>query len=221
MIKQDKLIFIKNIYPVTEIPASVLQKNLSERKILTIIEKGFTMGEDENPVRKRSWILVDEYYMRLALEEAQKAKVLGEAPIGAVLVKNGEILAKGYNLREKDQQVTSHAEIIAMQQANLRLHSWRLTDTVLYVTMEPCAMCGGAMIQSRISRVVFGAYDPKGGVCGSLFNLFEQEGLNHKVEVTGGVLEESCSNILTEFFQEIRRAKKKEKAQKKMPENHQ
>lgn len=164
---------------------------------------------------------MDEYYMRLALEEAQKAKALGEAPIGALLVKDGEIIAKGYNLREKDQQVTSHAEIIAIQQANHNLHSWRLTDTVLYVTMEPCAMCGGAMIQSRISRLVFGAYDPKGGVCGSLFNLFEQEGLNHSVSVTGGVLEEPCSKILTEFFQEIRRSKKEEKARRKMAEKNQ
>ncbi len=157
---------------------------------------------------------MDEYYMGLALEEARKAKNLGEAPIGAVLVKNGEILARGFNLREKDQQATAHAEILVIQQGNRVLDSWRLTDTVLYVTMEPCAMCGGAMIQSRISRLVFGAYDPKGGVCGSAFNLFEQEGFNHKVQVTGGVLEESCGKILKEFFQELRESKKKEKTQR-------
>ena len=179
------------------------------------------MGEDENPVMKRSRIFVDEYYMGLALEEAKKAKALGETPVGAVLVKDGEILAKAHNLREKDQQATAHAEILVIQQGNKALNSWRLTDTVLYVTMEPCAMCGGAMIQSRIDRLVFGAFDPKGGVCGSMFNLFEQEGLNHKVAVSGGILEEACGTILTEFFQELRKAKKEGKSIEKTAENHQ
>lgn len=167
---------------------------------------------------KRSKIFVDEYYMGIALEEARKAKSLGEVPIGAVLVKNGEIIARAHNLREKHQQVLAHAEILAIQQANNVLESWRLTDTVLYATMEPCVMCSGAIIQSRIDRLVFGAYDPKGGACGSVINLLEEEGFNHKVAYTGGILETACSEILTEFFQDLRRTKK-EQAQKRNKES--
>jgi tRNA(adenine34) deaminase len=159
---------------------------------------------------------VDEFYMEMALEEARKAKDLGEVPIGAVLVKDGEVLAKGFNLREKEQQVTAHAEILAIRQGNQKLQSWRLTDTTLYVTMEPCVMCGGAIIQSRIARVVFGAYDPKGGAGGSVINLFEQKGFNHQVIVTGGVLEAPCSKILTDFFQDLRERNRKQKALKKL-----
>ena len=160
---------------------------------------------------------MDEYYMGIALEEAKKAKALGEVPIGAVLVRDGKILAKTHNLREKEQQATAHAEILAIQEANKTLDSWRLTDTVLYVTMEPCAMCGGAIIQSRIGRLVFGTYDPKGGVCGSIFNLFEQEGMNHEVSVTGGILEEDCSQILKDFFQSLRKKKKELKSTTNIP----
>ncbi len=163
----------------------------------------------------------DQYYMALALEEAEKAKALGEVPIGALLVKNGEILARAHNLREIHKQATAHAEILAIQQGNQALDSWRLTGTVLYVTMEPCVMCGGAMIQSRIHRLVFGAYDPKGGACGSVINLFEEKGFNHRVSVTGGVLEEDCSKMLTGFFQELRKTKKQAKAEKQKTEKEQ
>ncbi len=159
--------------------------------------------------------------MEMALKEAEKAKDLGEVPIGAVLVKNGQVLATGFNLREKQQLVTAHAEMLAIQQGNQKLQSWRLTDTTLYVTMEPCVMCGGAIIQSRIARVVFGAYDPKGGACGSVINLFEQKGFNHEVLVTGGVLEASCSKMLTDFFQELRVRNRKRKALKKLEQPEQ
>ncbi|WP_371723959.1 tRNA adenosine(34) deaminase TadA [Isachenkonia alkalipeptolytica] len=163
----------------------------------------------------------DQYYMTLAIKEGEKAKALGEVPIGALLVKDGEVLAKAHNLREIHQQATAHAEILAIEQGNKALNSWRLTGTTLYVTMEPCVMCGGAMIQSRIARLVFGAYDPKGGACGSVINLFDKEDFNHKVEVTGGVLEEACSKILTGFFQELRRTKKEAKAAKQKAEKEQ
>lgn len=160
---------------------------------------------------------MDEYYMAIALEEAKKAKALGEVPIGAVLVKDGEILAKTHNLREKHRKATAHAEILAIEEGNKKLNGWRLTDTVLYVTMEPCAMCGGAIIQSRIERLVFGTYDPKGGVCGSIMNLFEQQGMNHEVSVSGGVLEEDCSKILKDFFQSLRKKKKELKSTTNIP----
>ena len=146
----------------------------------------------------------DLAYMRLALEQAGLAPALGEVPIGAVLVQDGQVLAQVHNFREVWQDPTAHAEIVAIREAATRLGTWRLTGTILYVTVEPCSMCAGAIIQSRISRLVFGARDPKAGACGSVFNLPEERRLNHKVEVTGGVLERESQELIQTFFRTLR-----------------
>lgn len=148
--------------------------------------------------------LMDEFYMRKAINEAKKAEKLNEVPIGAVIVFNDEIIARGYNVREKIQSTLSHAELMAIQQANEKIGSWRLEDCTLYVTLEPCPMCAGAIVQSRIKRVVFGAYDPKAGCCGTLMNLLHDTRFNHQAETIGGVLEKECSMLLTNFFRQLR-----------------
>ncbi|MEY8445848.1 tRNA adenosine(34) deaminase TadA [Enterococcus ratti] len=148
-------------------------------------------------------------WMLLALEEAKKAEKLAEVPIGAIVVLNNEIIGKGYNLRETTQDATTHAEMIAIREACQKVGSWRLEEARLYVTLEPCPMCSGAMILSRIKEVYFGAYDPKGGVAGTLMNLLEDERFNHQVHVVGGVLEKNCRQILSDFFKELRVRKKK------------
>lgn len=150
-------------------------------------------------------MMSDEYYMSRAIELAKKAALLWEVPVGAVVVKKatGEIVGEGYNLRESEKDPLAHAELIAIREASRKLGGWRLTDCELFVTLEPCPMCCGAMINSRIERVVFGAYDGKAGSCGSVIDLF---GLpyNHKPLTVGGVLEEECSALLTDFFRELR-----------------
>ena len=146
----------------------------------------------------------DREYMRLALEQAGLAPALGEVPIGAVLVQDGQVLAQVHNFREVWQDPTAHAEIVAIREAASRLGTWRLTGATLYVTVEPCSMCAGAIIQSRISRLVFGARDPKAGACGSVFNLPEERRLNHKVEVSGGVLERESQELIQTFFRRLR-----------------
>lgn len=146
----------------------------------------------------------DHHFMRLALEKATMAPAIGEVPIGAVLVQQGRVLASAHNLREGLQNPTAHAEMLVITEAAAQLKSWRLTDTTLYVTLEPCAMCTGAIINSRIVRLVFGAWDPKAGACGSLFNIPSERRLNHQVEVIGGVLEADCQRILQAFFRHLR-----------------
>src|SRR5881296_2413645 len=146
----------------------------------------------------------DLAYMRLALEQAGLAPALGEVPIGAVLVQDGQVLAQVHNFREVWQDPTAHAEIVAIREAAGRLGTWRLTDTALYVTVEPCSMCAGAIIQSRISRLVFGARDPKAGACGSVFNLPDERRLNHRVQVVGGVMEEESQELMQTFFKRLR-----------------
>ena len=148
----------------------------------------------------------DRIYMKKALELEQ-----GEVPVGAVVVKksSGEIIGRGFNRREYGRSPLTHAEIIAIDEASRRLGGWRLIDCELFVTLEPCPMCAGAMINSRIERVVFGAFDPKAGSCGSVVNLFELP-YNHKPELKGGVLEAECAGILSEFFRELRQRKKAE-----------
>lgn len=147
----------------------------------------------------------DEYYMREALRLAKCAYDIGEAPVGAIVVKksSGEIIGRGFNLREKNKSPLAHAEIIALNQASNVLGGWRIVDSVLYVTLEPCPMCAGAIINSRIDRVVYGACDPKAGSVGSIANLFSLP-YNHKPEVTAGVLADECSQILSSFFKELR-----------------
>jgi|SRR5690625_1700902 len=156
-------------------------------------------------------MMVDEKFMRIALQEANKAKKLGEVPIGAVIVKENQVVSTGYNLRETSQTALSHAELIAIDEANKTLNSWRLDDCTLYVTLEPCPMCAGAIVQARIKRVVFGAYDPKAGCAGTLMNLLNEKRFNHQVSLTSGVLLENCSELLTNFFKDLRRKKEKRK----------
>jgi tRNA(adenine34) deaminase len=146
----------------------------------------------------------DLEYMELALGTARQALIHGEVPIGAVIVRDGQVLAQAHNFREVWQDPTAHAEMIAIREAATRLGTWRLTGTILYVTVEPCAMCAGAMILSRIDRLVFGARDPKAGACGSIFNLLEERRLNHRVEVTGGILEGESQDLLQTFFRGLR-----------------
>lgn len=143
-------------------------------------------------------------YMRLALKEAKKAYRKNEIPIGAVIVKDDKVIAKGHNLREKTNLATGHAEIIAIRKANKKLKSWRLDSCTLYVTIEPCPMCAGAIIQSRIKQLVYGAADIKSGSHTSVVNLFELP-YNHKVIVEKGILENECSKIITSFFKKIRK----------------
>lgn len=150
-----------------------------------------------------------EDYMKLALKEANKAKNKDEVPIGCVIVCNGDIIAKGYNQRENKQLTKNHAEMIAIERANKKIGYWRLEECELYVTLEPCMMCMGAIYQSRIKKVYFGAYDPKGGVCHSIIRFNEIKGLNHYPEIEGGILQEECSLIIKEYFKNKRNAKKK------------
>ncbi|MEL0539247.1 tRNA adenosine(34) deaminase TadA [Staphylococcus debuckii] len=158
----------------------------------------------------------DENYMKFALEEAAKAERIGEVPIGAVIVKDGEVIARAHNLRETAQQPTAHAEHIAIERAAEAVGSWRLEDCTLYVTLEPCVMCSGAIVMSRIPRVVYGAADPKGGCSGSLMDLLQEPRFNHRAEVVRGVLEEECSQVLKHFFKQLR---DKKKLTKKSTEN--
>jgi len=146
--------------------------------------------------------------MEEAMKEAKKAESIGEVPIGAVIVYNGEIIARGHNLRETSQTTLSHAELNAIEQANQKIGSWRLEDCTLYVTLEPCPMCAGAIVQSRIKRVVFGAVDPKAGCGGTIINLLEESRFNHQVEVTSGVHAELCGKLLTDFFKNLRKRRK-------------
>ena len=144
----------------------------------------------------------DKYYMKLALDEAEAAAQAGEVPVGAVLVdENGAVIAGGHNLREKLQDVTAHAEMIVLREANKSKKSWRLDGCTLYVTLEPCPMCAGAIVMARLRRVVYGKPDAKAGAVESLFNITQHPALNHQVEVTANVLEDKCADILRKFFQ--------------------
>lgn len=149
-----------------------------------------------------------KFFMKQAIKEAKKALELDEVPVGAVIVKNGEIIAKAFNLRETDQIATHHAEIIAINKACEILNTWRLVDCELYVTLEPCVMCAGALILSRVNKVFFGAYDPKAGAIVSVANLLNIEKFNHTVSFEGGILEEECSKLLKNFFKNLRSIKK-------------
>ena len=144
-----------------------------------------------------------EYYMSLALKEAKKAFDRNEVPVGAVIVLGDKVIAKAYNQRVLKERTFAHAEMLAIEKANKKLESWRLEDASLYVTLEPCPMCAGAIIQSRIKNLYFGAYDPKGGVCGSVINLFDVK-FNHQVSTFGGILEKESSDLLKSFFKKLR-----------------
>ena len=150
----------------------------------------------------------DEKYMKEAIRQAKKAKALDEVPIGCVIVYEDKIIARGYNRRNTDKNTLSHAELNAIRKASKKLGDWRLEGCTMYVTLEPCQMCAGALVQSRIDRVVVGCMNPKAGCAGSVLNLLQQDGLNHQVEVTKGVLAEECSGLMTSFFRELRKKKK-------------
>lgn len=148
----------------------------------------------------------DQEYMGLALQEAEKAAQLGEVPIGAVIVRDGEVIARAHNLRETGKNALGHAELLAIDRACKALGGWRLTRCTLYVTLEPCTMCAGAIVNARLPRVVFGARDPRAGACGSVCSLFDMP-LGHRPALTQGVREEECRAILSQFFQQLRKKK--------------
>ncbi|MBR5598038.1 MAG: tRNA adenosine(34) deaminase TadA [Lachnospiraceae bacterium] len=154
-------------------------------------------------------------YMKEALKQAKKAYALGEVPIGCVIVYDDQIIARGYNRRNTDKNTLAHAEITAINRASKKIGDWRLEGCTLYVTLEPCQMCSGAIVQSRITNVVMGCMNPKAGCGGSILNILEMPEFNHQVNVTRGVMEEECSQILQEFFKELRIRNREEKAAKK------
>jgi tRNA(adenine34) deaminase len=157
----------------------------------------------------------DEKNMKAALAQAKKAYALDEVPIGCVIVQNGKIIARGYNRRNTDKNATAHAEIAAIRKASKRTGDWRLEDCTMYVTLEPCQMCAGAIVQARLQRVVIATMNPKAGCAGSILNLLQMDAFNHQVEITRGVLEDTCSSMLSEFFRELRSKKKKKEESKR------
>lgn len=150
----------------------------------------------------------EEKYMKLALKEAKKALLIDEVPIGCVIVKDDKVIARSFNTREKDKLVTSHCEINAIKKASKKLNDWQLVDCELYVTLEPCPMCAGAIYQSRIKKVIYGASDIKQGALGSSINLYDIDTLNHHPEIISGVMKEECSQIIKDFFKEKRNKNK-------------
>ncbi len=150
----------------------------------------------------------DEKFMKEALKQAKKAYAIDEVPIGCVIVQNGKIIARGYNRRNIDKNTLAHAELSAIRKASKKTGDWRLEDCDLYVTLEPCQMCAGAIVQSRMRRVIIGSMNPKAGCAGSVLNLLQMQQFNHQVEITRGVLEETCSSMLSAFFRELRQRKK-------------
>lgn len=150
-------------------------------------------------------------YMRAAIQQAKKAYKLGEVPIGCVIVYQDKIIGRGYNRRNTDKNTLAHAEISAIKKASKKMGDWRLEDCDLYVTLEPCQMCSGAIVQARIKKVIIGSMNPKAGCAGSILNILQMPEFNHQVEIERGVLEEECSNMLKDFFKELRKRNKLEK----------
>lgn len=159
---------------------------------------------------------VHEKYMKEAIKQAKKAYALGEVPIGCVIVYQDKIIGRGYNRRNTDKSTLSHAEITAIRKASRNIGDWRLEECSLYVTLEPCQMCAGAIVQARITEVIMGSMNPKAGCGGSILNLLEMPQFNHQVQVTRGVLEEECSALLTCFFKELRERNRLEKQARKL-----
>ena len=147
---------------------------------------------------------LDEKYMRIALKEAQKAIIFDEVPVGAIIVKDDKIIARAFNKKETTNDPTSHAEVSAIRKACKKLNSWRLEDATIYVTIEPCSMCAGTLLQCRIGRIVYGAKDPKGGAIESSLKLFEAKNINHHPQILGGVLQQECSSIISNYFKSKR-----------------
>ena len=162
----------------------------------------------EEEARQQALIIkqkTDEKFMKQALLQAKKAKELGEVPIGCVIVQDGKVIGRGYNRRNTDKSTLSHAEITAIRKASKKLNDWRLEECTLYVTLEPCQMCAGAIVQARVKEVVIGAMNPKAGCAGSILNLFTMKQFNHQVQTTYGVCEAECSQILKQFFAGLRK----------------
>ena len=157
----------------------------------------------------------DKKYMKEALKQAKKAYALDETPIGCVIVYEGKIISRGYNSRNVDKNTLAHAELAAIKKASRKLGDWRLEGCTMYVTLEPCPMCAGAIVQARITRVVIGCMNPKAGCAGSVLNLLQMDGFNHKVEIETGILEEECSQLMSGFFRELRKKKKEQDALRK------
>lgn len=155
--------------------------------------------------------MTDEKYMKEALKQAKKAYQLGEVPIGCVIVYQDKIIGRGYNKRNTSKTTLSHAELVAIKKASKNMGDWRLEDCTIYITLEPCQMCSGAIVQARIKRAVIGTMNPKAGCAGSILNLLQMEQFNHKVEITTGVLKDDCTKILQTFFKELRIRNKMEK----------
>ena len=153
-------------------------------------------------------LTTDEKFMKQAIKQAKKAYAIGEVPIGCVIVHDGKIIGRGYNRRPIDKNTLAHAEIQAIRKACKKMDDWRLEECTMYVTLEPCQMCSGAIVQSRMTRVVVGCMNPKAGCAGSVLNLLQMEEFNHQVELETGVLEEECSQMMKSFFKELREAKK-------------
>ena len=151
----------------------------------------------------------EEKYMKEAIRQAKKAEALGEVPIGCVIEYEGKLIGRGYNRRMADKTVLAHAEILAIKKACRKMGDWRLEGCTMYITLEPCPMCAGAIVQARISRVVIGSMNPKAGCAGSVLNLLQEEGFNHQVETCTGVLQKECSDMLSQFFRELRKKKTK------------
>ena len=154
-------------------------------------------------------MMENEKYMKEAIKQAKKAYAIGEVPIGCVIVYEGKIIGRGYNRRTIDKNPLAHAELIAIKKASKKMGDWRLEDCTLYVTLEPCQMCSGAIVQARVKKVVVGCMNPKAGCAGSILNLLQVKQFNHQVELETGVLEEECSEMMKNFFKELRKAKKK------------
>lgn len=170
----------------------------------------FKMKKGDESVRK--CLTDDERYMKEAVKQAKKASAIDEVPIGCVIVYDGKIIARGYNQRNKKGSTLAHAEIIAVGKASKVLGDWRLEGCTMYVTLEPCPMCAGAIVQARMDRVVIGAMNKKAGCAGSVTNLLQMDGFNHRVQITENVLEAECSSMLSSFFKELRERKKKQAA---------
>lgn len=171
---------------------------------------GLTIKSHEKAVKKRD----DDFFMLEALREARKAASRNEVPVGAIITHNGVIISRGHNRREEEADPTSHAELTAIKKAARRLKTWRLSDTTLFVTLEPCIMCMGAILQARIPRLVFASFDPKAGACGSVYDLSGDRRLNHRVRVSSGVAETEAKELLKEFFKDLRARKKSLKSAK-------
>lgn len=174
------------------------EKRMEQKRLIAL-------AEEERVKERRGQ---DERYMREAVRQARKAAALGDVPIGCVIVRGGQIIARGYNRRNADKSVLSHAEIISIKRACKKTGDWRLEQCTMYVTLEPCPMCAGAIVQARIPRVVIGCMNPKAGCAGSVLDVLHVTGFNHQVETETGVLEKECSELMTEFFGTLRKQKK-------------